>query len=53
MSFSILGYLKMGLLVNYYMITFSDNIEVAYLKTLTKEDIIKFYKVSSVHIFRL
>lgn len=42
----------MGLLVNYCLITFPDNTEVAYLKTLTKEDIIKFYKVSSIHIFR-
>lgn len=42
----------MGLLVNYCMITFSDNTEVAYLKTLTKEDIIKFYKVNLVSIFR-
>lgn len=24
----------------------ADNIEVAYLKTLTKDDIIQFYKVS-------
>lgn len=34
------------------MIPFSDNTEVAYLKTLSKEDIIKFYKVNSIRIFR-
>lgn len=44
--------LNVGFLVNYCMITFSDNTEVAYLKTLTKEDIIKFYKVNSVCILR-
>lgn len=49
-SYSIPGYI--ALLINYCMITFSDNTEVAYLKTLTKEDIIKFYKVNSVSIFR-
>ena len=34
------------------MITFSDNTEVAYLKTLSKEDIIKFYKVNWICTFR-
>lgn len=32
--------------MNYCLVVFSDNIEVAYLKTLSKDDIIKFYKVS-------
>lgn len=27
-------------------IQFSDNVEVAYLRTLTKNDLFKFYKVS-------
>ena len=43
----------MEILINSCLISFSDNIEVAYLKTLTKEDIIKFYKVNSLYIFGL
>ena len=31
---------------NNVLLSFSDDIEVAFLKTVKKEDLIKFYKVS-------
>lgn len=43
---SIFRLFNVKILINFCLVTLSDNIEVAYLKTLTKDDIIKFYKVS-------